>query len=181
MTKACANRGSFAFAMTLLVINIELPEGFHPKTNRERAFGPLRHVHSLSHHLFGPRRLLVRARRGDRRTGHGEPGLCTRDAPTSPGGHLPAVLDAGGEPIRFGSGCLELRRQYESLVRDGVCHLARGQLYTWEHTSMSAIWASAITIIQITMTTTFDTYQTSSVAHGARIQYWATKQEMEFL
>jgi uncharacterized membrane protein len=25
----------FAFAMTLLVINIELPEGFHPKTNRE--------------------------------------------------------------------------------------------------------------------------------------------------
>jgi hypothetical protein len=30
MTKACANRGSFAFAVTLLVINIELPEGFHP-------------------------------------------------------------------------------------------------------------------------------------------------------
>jgi len=25
----------FAFAMTLLVINIELPEGFHPKTNQE--------------------------------------------------------------------------------------------------------------------------------------------------
>ena len=27
--------GVFAFAMTLLVINIELPEGFHPATNRE--------------------------------------------------------------------------------------------------------------------------------------------------
>lgn len=27
--------GVFAFAMTLLVVNIELPEGFHPKTNRE--------------------------------------------------------------------------------------------------------------------------------------------------
>jgi Endosomal/lysosomal potassium channel TMEM175 len=25
----------FAFAMTLLAINIELPEGFHPKTNQE--------------------------------------------------------------------------------------------------------------------------------------------------
>jgi uncharacterized membrane protein len=64
MTKACANRGSraggglsdakeeaagfmprsrlealtdgvFAFAMTLLVINIELPQGFDPKTNQE--------------------------------------------------------------------------------------------------------------------------------------------------
>jgi uncharacterized membrane protein len=29
----------FAFAMTLLVINIELPEGFHPKTNREFLHG----------------------------------------------------------------------------------------------------------------------------------------------
>jgi len=27
--------GVFAFAMTLLVVNIELPEGFHPKTNQE--------------------------------------------------------------------------------------------------------------------------------------------------
>jgi uncharacterized membrane protein len=27
--------GVFAFAMTLLVVNIELPEGFDPKTNRE--------------------------------------------------------------------------------------------------------------------------------------------------
>jgi uncharacterized membrane protein len=29
----------FAFAMTLLVINIELPEGFHPKTNQELLHG----------------------------------------------------------------------------------------------------------------------------------------------
>jgi len=29
----------FAFAMTLLVINIELPEGFHPKTNQEFLHG----------------------------------------------------------------------------------------------------------------------------------------------
>ncbi|HET7447579.1 MAG TPA: TMEM175 family protein [Methyloceanibacter sp.] len=28
-----------AFAMTLLVINIELPEGFHPKTNQEFLHG----------------------------------------------------------------------------------------------------------------------------------------------
>ena len=27
--------GVFAFAMTLLVVNIELPEGFHPKDNQE--------------------------------------------------------------------------------------------------------------------------------------------------
>jgi uncharacterized membrane protein len=27
--------GVFAFAMTLLVVNIELPEGFHPKSNQE--------------------------------------------------------------------------------------------------------------------------------------------------
>ena len=27
--------GVFAFAMTLRVVNIELPEGFHPKTNEE--------------------------------------------------------------------------------------------------------------------------------------------------
>ena len=27
--------GIFAFAMTLLVVNIELPEGFHPKSNQE--------------------------------------------------------------------------------------------------------------------------------------------------
>ena len=27
--------GVFAFAMTLLVVNIELPQGFDPKTNRE--------------------------------------------------------------------------------------------------------------------------------------------------
>lgn len=27
--------GVFAFAMTLLVVNIELPEGFHPTSNRE--------------------------------------------------------------------------------------------------------------------------------------------------
>jgi len=38
--------GVFAFAMTLLVVNIELPEGFHPKSNQEflEAFGPLRHT-----------------------------------------------------------------------------------------------------------------------------------------
>jgi Endosomal/lysosomal potassium channel TMEM175 len=61
----------FAFAMTLLVINIELPEGFDPKTNREflsRACGPLRHVHRLSHYLFRPRQLLVRTREADHRT-----------------------------------------------------------------------------------------------------------------
>jgi TMEM175 potassium channel family protein len=37
----------FAFAMTLLVVNIELPEGFEPSTNRRRPGGHLRHDHSV--------------------------------------------------------------------------------------------------------------------------------------
>jgi uncharacterized membrane protein len=53
--------GVFAFAMTLLVVNIELPDGFDPKTNREflSPRRPLRHLRRLHHHLFRACQLLV--------------------------------------------------------------------------------------------------------------------------
>jgi hypothetical protein len=116
----------FAFAMTLLVI--ELPEGFHPKANRE-------FLHALSGLSDTFTAYLITffvlvgfwSRRAEEtgETDMASPDLARATVLPSPGRHLLAVLDAGGEPMRFGSGCLDLRRQYDSLVRDGICHRAR--------------------------------------------------------
>ena len=102
-----------------------IPPGDQSRVPRQ-AVGPLRHVHRLSHHLFRPHRLLVRARTGgDRRSGDGEPGLCAGDAVASARGHLSPVLDAGGEPIRFGGSRLDLRRQHDLAGGDVAPRFAR--------------------------------------------------------
>ena len=94
--------GVFAFAMTLLVVNIELPQDFHPKTNQEF----LAKLASLSDTFTAyiiTFFVLVGFWSGraeeTRRTRIGEPGLCTGDAVASPGGDLPAVLDARDQPL----------------------------------------------------------------------------------
>ena len=135
MARACANRGSraggeawqtrkseaagfiprsrlegltdgvFAFAMTLLVINIELPEAFHPKTNQE-------FLHELSglSDTFTAYLItffvLVGFWSGRAQEETGEPDMASPAYARATlwhllGRHLPAVLDAGGEPLRF--------------------------------------------------------------------------------
>ena len=59
--------GVYAFAMTLLVVNIELPDGFDPKSNQGTSLGAraaLRYVHRLCHHVSGPRQLSGSVARG---------------------------------------------------------------------------------------------------------------------
>jgi hypothetical protein len=57
--------GVFAFAMTLLVVNLDLPKDFHPTPAVElisALVGLRRHVHCLHRHLFSARDLLACAR-----------------------------------------------------------------------------------------------------------------------
>src|SRR5262249_24414181 len=85
---------------------------------------PLRHVHSLPHHLFRPRQLLVRTCKGGRRTGNGERGLCVGRADSSSVGHLSALLAACGREIRRTRRGLGLRCQHDSVCLVAPRHLA---------------------------------------------------------
>ena len=109
--------GVFAFAMTLLVINIELPQDFHPATNRE-FLAKLSGLSDTFTAYLITFFVLIGFWSGRAQKETGEPDMASPAYTRATllhllGRHLPAVLDAGGEPIRFRHGRLYLRRQYD--------------------------------------------------------------------
>ena len=119
--------GVFAFAMTLLVVNIELPVDFHPKTNQEfldRLFSLSDTFTAYLITFFVLVSFWFGRAQENRGTRKGQRGLRVGDAPASPVGHLHAVLDAGGQPIRRCRGGLDLRRQHDHAGGHRACHLA---------------------------------------------------------
>ena len=122
--------GVYAFAMTLLVINIELPDDFHPKNSAELLAGlgePAGRLHRLHHHLRRPRVILVRTGAHQGRAGNGEHRLCLGSALPALLRHLHAVFDEGARQLRLRAGGLALWRQHDPPGADGDPDFAGGR------------------------------------------------------
>lgn len=119
--------GVFAFAMTLLVVNIELPQGFDPKTNQEFLAKLADLSDTFIAYLIAFFVLVsfwfARAQPDN------EPETVSQAYGWAVLFHLLgvtcAVLDARGRPLRRGRRRLDLRRQYDPAGRDGARHQPR--------------------------------------------------------
>src|SRR5262249_31079279 len=119
--------GVFAFAMTLLVVNIELPKGFHPKTNEDLLSGLANLSDTFIAYLI-TFFVLVSFWFG-RAKEDGEPEMASAAyawavLSSSSVGHLSALLAACGREIRRTRRGLGLRCQHDSVGLVGPRHLA---------------------------------------------------------
>ena len=119
--------GVFAFAMTLLVVNFDLPEDFHPTSARRtdfRSSRPRRHVHRLRHQLRSARNLLALARASQGGAGSGERRLRLVLALPPVLRHPPALLDDCCRPLPPRAGDMGVWNEHGPPSLDGNRHHA---------------------------------------------------------